>query len=295
MSRIYPYAGFWRRAVAFLIDSLIIGIISSVLYIIVLGTQFFKLIAQDPQTMDPTAFLPIMGSMILFQILTFVFLWLYYALQESGKAQATLGKRVMGIKVVGADGGRISFWRATGRTLGKLISNMTVYFGYYMAGFTKKRQALHDLMADTFVVQDAFQAGDEKPVLNFSTGGLIASIVAVILPFVFVGLMMVIGVAAAVAEAEKTDFNADPDMAAFQLQSKALGAQGQLLLLGLDAKEKVSLGEKDGVFYSKTADGYRAAFTDEEGQRFVLHLKEGEYAACCAKGNCDLIKTKPCK
>lgn len=295
MSRIYPYAGFWRRAVALLVDSLIIGIVASVLYIAVLGTQFFRLMTQTPQNQDPKAFLSILVSMTLFQIFTFVFFWLYFALQESGKAQATVGKRVMGIKVVGADGGRISFWRATGRTFGKMVSNMTLYFGYYMAGFTKKRQALHDLMADTYVVQDSFQPGDEKPALRFSTGGLVASILAAIVPIVFIVLMMFIGFLSAISEVSDSDFNEDPDMAAFQLQSKALGAQGQLLLLGLDAKEKVSLGETDGVVYSKDQDGYRAEFTDQEQQRFVLHLKEGEYAACCAEGNCKLIQVKPCK
>lgn len=288
MSRIYPYAGFWRRAVALFIDSLIIGIISSVLYGIVLGTQFFKLATQNPQNPDPTAFLPIMGSMILFQILAFVFFWLYFALQESSKAQATLGKRVMGLKVVGADGGRISFGRATGRTLGKWVSNMTLYFGYYMAGFTKKRQALHDLMADTFVVQHAFQTGDEKPALNFSTGGLIASILATILPIIFIALMMIAGVAAALTET-------DSKMDSLLVRSKAIRAKTNLFLLAIDEDKDVPPAEEDGVSYSKTVNGYQAVFSDDAGNRFVLREKKGEYDACCAEGNCELIQIDPCK
>ncbi|MGN0024081.1 MAG: RDD family protein [Candidatus Avelusimicrobium sp.] len=292
MSRIYPYAGFWRRAVALLVDSLIIGIISSILYITVLGTQVFKLIVQNPQTSDPKNILSIMGSMILFQILAFIFFWLYFALQESSKSQATLGKRVMGLKVVGADGGRISFGRATGRTLGKLVSNMTLYFGYYMAGFTKKRQALHDLMADTFVVQHAFQTGDEKPALNFSTGGLIASILAAILPVVFIALMMLVGIVAAFKETE--NINVD-NMNSILVRSKAVSAQANLFLLAIDEDKEVPSSDENGISYSKTVNGYQAVFSDDAGNRFVLREKKGEYDACCAEGNCELIQIDPCK
>lgn len=291
MSRIYPYAGFWRRAVAFFLDSLIIGIVLSVLYIAVWGTQFFKLIAQDPQTLGPTAFLPIMGSMILFQILAFVFFWLYFALQESGQAQATLGKRVMGIKVVGADGERISFWHATGRTLGKIVSNMTLYFGYYMAGFTAKRQALHDLMAATYVVREDFQPGQDKPVLNFSVGGLIVSILAALLPIMVMLGSFIIGMMLLQEE------NYPQSMEDLDRRIMATRANTKMLRLSIEkegGKTPLPITEND-ILYSKTDDGYRAEFTDTEGNHFALFLPNEEFDACCAEGNCELIAVDPCK
>ena len=71
---------------------------------------------------------------------------------ESGSARATWGKRALGIMVTDLDGGRISFWRALGRNLGKLISALLLCFGYLMAAFTRRKQALHDMMAGTLVV-----------------------------------------------------------------------------------------------------------------------------------------------
>jgi len=79
--------------------------------------------------------------------------WLYFALMESSAWQATLGKRAVGIKVTDMEGGRISFGRATGRHFGKFVSALIFYIGFIMAGFTEKRQALHDIMAGCLVVK----------------------------------------------------------------------------------------------------------------------------------------------
>lgn len=295
MSKIYPYAGFWRRAVAFLIDSMVIGIGASILYIAILGTQFFNLFVKPPQSQDPQAFVSLLVSMLLFQALVFVLFWLYFALLESGKAQATLGKRVMGIKVVGTDGGRISFWRATGRWFGKMVSNMTLYFGYYMAGFTKKRQALHDLMAGTYVVQKSFQPDGEKPELPFSTGGLIASIAAAVLPVVLMVIIFFATLFIAVSDVDGTDSSAD-DWEYSPLKTTASIAQARLFIAAInDDMGKPFPAEKDGIAYSKTADGLQADFADEDGQKFTLLLKKDAENACCEQGDCQAIDIDPCK
>ena len=77
---------------------------------------------------------------------------LYFAFFESSAMQATPGKKAMGIVVIDLDGKRISFWRAFIRNCGKIISGLILYIGYIMAGFTKKKQALHDMMAGCLVV-----------------------------------------------------------------------------------------------------------------------------------------------
>jgi uncharacterized RDD family membrane protein YckC len=79
--------------------------------------------------------------------------WAYEALQESSAYQATLGKRLVAIKVTDLEGRRISFGRATQRYFGKILSLISVY-GYFACLVTERRQALHDWLAGTIVVRD---------------------------------------------------------------------------------------------------------------------------------------------
>jgi uncharacterized RDD family membrane protein YckC len=79
--------------------------------------------------------------------------WLYYAIFESSSWQATLGKKALGLEVTDLAGNRISFGRATGRFFAKIISTLILFIGYIMAGFTEKKQALHDILAGTLVIR----------------------------------------------------------------------------------------------------------------------------------------------
>lgn len=288
MSRIYPYAGFWRRVVALLLDSLIVSIPCLILYAVVMLCQALYLGGKaDIMHKNPQALFAVMGGMLVCQIAFFILFWLYFAFLESGEKQATFGKRVMGIKVVGANGDRISFARATGRFFGKYVSGFILNFGYCMAGFTKKRQALHDLMAETYVVQADFQPGQEKPELAFSIGGLIASIVVAIAPFIFffaalmMGIIFIAGVDAAEA-----------DHSASLRRLYVTQAKAQMRSLSLNNNTELPITKN--ISYSKTPSGYRAEFTDTEGNRFVLLNKSGEYDVCCAEGKCELLDEEKC-
>jgi len=79
--------------------------------------------------------------------------WLYHAILESSPVQASLGKMALGIRVTDMNGDRISFGRATGRHFAKILSGLLLLIGYIMAGFTEKKQALHDIMASCLVVK----------------------------------------------------------------------------------------------------------------------------------------------
>ncbi|PCI24877.1 hypothetical protein COB57_03855 [Candidatus Peregrinibacteria bacterium] len=96
------------------------------------------------------------GIAIAFAILMFLVQvlvpYIYYAKMESSENQATLGKMALGMKVTDMNGKRISFGRASGRYWGKILSGLTILIGYIMAGFTDKKQALHDMMAGCLVV-----------------------------------------------------------------------------------------------------------------------------------------------
>jgi len=119
---ILPYAGFWIRVAAYLLDILIL-LVPSVLL----------------------AFLPVLGI-----ITNIVGIWLYFALQESSEQQATIGKRAMKIYVTDMQGHRISFGQATGRHFSRILSAI-LCIGYIMVAFTDKKQGLHDMIASTLV------------------------------------------------------------------------------------------------------------------------------------------------
>ena len=79
--------------------------------------------------------------------------WLYFAWFESSVKQATWGKQLFGLRVTDAYGQRLTFARATGRTFAKILSYMTLYIGFMMAGWTKQKRALHDMIAGTLVMK----------------------------------------------------------------------------------------------------------------------------------------------
>ena len=79
--------------------------------------------------------------------------WLYHSLMESSRYQGSLGKMALGIVVTDMSGRRISFGRATARHFSKIVSGLTIYIGFMMAGWTRQKQALHDMIAGCLVIR----------------------------------------------------------------------------------------------------------------------------------------------
>ncbi len=127
------YAGFWQRVLAFIIDALIITAASG---IVGLGVDLdFDWEFWEQQN----------GIQI-------VVLWLYYALMESSKWQATVGKMALGLRVTEDSGAPLSFGRASGRFFAKYLSAIAL-IGFIMIAFTQKKQGLHDMIAGSVVVE----------------------------------------------------------------------------------------------------------------------------------------------
>lgn len=151
----FLYAGFWKRFAAAFIDGILLYVAGMAILIpavLMAGGDIADAFGvQDPQrqqTMPPAvAIAHLAGNLI-----SFVMNWLYFALMESSARQATLGKQALGIIVTDMYGQRISFGRATGRFFAEILSGCTCLVGYIMAGFTEKKQALHDMIASTLVV-----------------------------------------------------------------------------------------------------------------------------------------------
>lgn len=146
-----PYGGFWIRFLAYILDRIIVGILFmpvGIIFMVRMAAQF----RQFPPN-DPSDFLPFFRFIWIIVPLAIGVQWLYEALLTSSTWQATIGKRALDLKVTDELGNRISFERATGRFFAKIISNCTFGIGYIMAGFTARKQALHDMIAGTLVMK----------------------------------------------------------------------------------------------------------------------------------------------
>jgi len=140
------YAGFWLRAVAYVLDSLLLAVPVG---IFILGPlmQRSGISPDNPWEM----FTSNNPQVLAMKLLATMASWLYWALLESSAWQATLGKRLLGLQVTDLAGRRISFARASGRYFGKMLSGLIFLIGFLMAGFTEKKQALHDMLAGCVV------------------------------------------------------------------------------------------------------------------------------------------------
>jgi uncharacterized RDD family membrane protein YckC len=72
---------------------------------------------------------------------------------ESSKFQGTVGKLALGLKVTDESGAKLDFIKALTRNLCKIVSSVILLIGYIMAGFTAKKQGLHDIIAKTLVLR----------------------------------------------------------------------------------------------------------------------------------------------
>jgi uncharacterized RDD family membrane protein YckC len=177
------YPGFWTRVFAYIIDTIILAIPSAIIVLLLTAgavsdamTAFSgvmspfssgtipndgTMITSLPNSPDIGSLLPsdlgsLFGSLLLViieaAVIVLAIRWVYFAYLESSPRQATFGKAALGLMVIDGRGHRISFLRATVRWLGKLLSWATFGIGFYLIGFTGKKQGMHDLIADTLVV-----------------------------------------------------------------------------------------------------------------------------------------------
>jgi uncharacterized RDD family membrane protein YckC len=113
-----------------------------------IGRRFLALLLDWVILLVPGAImahvLPVLGGLVV---------WFFYApMLESSRLQATLGKKIMGLQVVGPGGVRASFQAALIRNFVKIISALLLFLGFVLAIFSDRKQALHDLIANTFVI-----------------------------------------------------------------------------------------------------------------------------------------------
>jgi uncharacterized RDD family membrane protein YckC len=146
------YAGFWLRLIAYIIDSLILGLVLGPLVVLpILGNTLRDIVNSGGNVWE--IYTQATPQFLALRLLLVMFGWVYFALMESSRWQATLGKKALGLYVTDMQGNRITFARASGRYFGKLISAFILLIGFLMAGFTEKKQALHDILASCLVLR----------------------------------------------------------------------------------------------------------------------------------------------
>ncbi len=188
---LYNYAGFWIRTKAAIVDSLIVLILAAIAgygigeqliaskILIHWSINLGLIPAQD--FLFAMSLLSGIGATPLGYLVPFIFLilwfvnpsyfvahytlplaalilgvvvkWSYFIFLESSPLKATLGKLLFGLIVVDNNGDKISLKQANKRYWAKVISLLTVYIGYFLAGWTKKKRALHDMIAGTLIIK----------------------------------------------------------------------------------------------------------------------------------------------
>lgn len=136
------HAGFWVRFLAYMIDSLLIGFTMGLL---------FGLMGGDLVIVNSNGVAHLSNVANLYVAIIY---WLYLAITQSSAWQATIGKKVMGLKLVNEDGTRVSFFKALGRSsIGYMISSI-LCIGFIAVGVTEKKVGFHDMIFKTYVVYD---------------------------------------------------------------------------------------------------------------------------------------------
>ena len=182
------YAGFWLRAQAATLDTVIVMIIAAIAgsllinHLIATGLLMrWGISLTSEHLILPTVIASGIGTTVLGYIIPLILSifclfnpayvlhqyslplaalilgvlikWLYFILLESCPLKATLGKLMMGLVVCDRNGQRISLRKANKRYWAKLLSTMTFYVGFMLSGWTKKKRALHDMIADTLIMK----------------------------------------------------------------------------------------------------------------------------------------------
>jgi uncharacterized RDD family membrane protein YckC len=142
------YAGFWMRCASYMIDAIFLTVSFVVCQVVLafIGVNVYR----DNQFDGPGALFPVV--LVLFYPASVIAALLYVTLFSCGRWQATPGKRLLGIHLMRADGGRLSFGRSLGRTFATLLSTLIFGIGFMMVGWTRQKRGLHDMICGTRAV-----------------------------------------------------------------------------------------------------------------------------------------------
>ena len=149
------YGGFAPRFGAWVIDSAIVHVLGAIASLPVFMAMSLRV--DSDGTADT-------GALMVGQLAGFAFArvvaWLYEAGMNSSSRQATLGKLALKLHVTDLEGQRITFVAATKRHFASYLSTVVLFAGYLIQPAMKRKQTLHDLLAETLVVERGTRRGE---------------------------------------------------------------------------------------------------------------------------------------
>ena len=187
--------GFGRRLVAGLIDMVVVGLLT---FIMVVALSFLILLVDIFTAYRyPDREFPVDTMMLWFGLIVSVLYFVGYW----AKSGQTIGKSMLGIKIVGADGSGISLGKALLRYIGYLISGLVLSLGFLWLAFDRKRQGWHDKIAGTYVIyadEDRFSGASGENLVPTDQGKgwiwlVLWFIVALVMPAGLFSSLLILG------------------------------------------------------------------------------------------------------
>ena len=159
------YIGFWRRLLAYLIDIIpIVFALSLIAYLFLGFDEVARNYFRNKNDLEARAEFLFQRNLIRDGSLI---VWIIYCtVMESSGMRGTIGKRMVGAVVVTEARAQLNFRQALIRNISKIVSIVPLFIGGLWIAFSKKRQAWHDKIAKTYVIQtydSTSNAGDQSP------------------------------------------------------------------------------------------------------------------------------------
>jgi uncharacterized RDD family membrane protein YckC len=82
---------------------------------------------------------------------------IYFALTTYITNGQSIGKKVLGIKIISIYHHRIALWHCIERSLGYVASTLELMIGFYQVFWNPNRMTLHDRIAETIVIKTRFK------------------------------------------------------------------------------------------------------------------------------------------
>ncbi|MGM0490689.1 MAG: RDD family protein [Planctomycetota bacterium] len=146
------WAGFGARLLAYMIDILSITLATGAVFYFFLGfdetvQRYFS------ERGDINARIEFLTQRNQIRDLSFIIYIVYCALTECSAMQATIGKRLFGLRVTDNNGNGLSIGRSFGRNFAKIVSCIPLGLGFIWAIWSKRKRSWHDMIAKTLVIK----------------------------------------------------------------------------------------------------------------------------------------------
>ncbi|SHK25239.1 Uncharacterized membrane protein YckC, RDD family [Clostridium cavendishii DSM 21758] len=141
-----------RRFLAYLIDAIIVGlVVGGIFWLIGFDKVFSDYVSNSRDISGKIEFL---GWKNKLNWSSFLVYCIYCSVMEGSKLQATLGKRIMGIRVIKDDGEDLTMATSLIRNMFKIISYIPCSLGFIWILFSSEKKGWHDYIAKTVVIDD---------------------------------------------------------------------------------------------------------------------------------------------